>query len=185
MYFFLLFLQIGSRSRPDRGVLGSCTCHHGYMELVDINKGDFGSLNARSCGISTVLAELCFLDPNINFVNRPGKKNTDQMYHKMLKKYPDELQDVEENCKNLIALTMTANPLTGAYGYFSAAKRTGYRQFLVESEAETHLHRYWTEDAETRYDSATGNIRLDEHCEGCAGNTCRGYGQKWYFCKDT
>ena len=188
VHFSLLFVQINSRSRPDEnpGVLGSVSCHDGYMELMHLNDGMFGlSLNARSCGISTVLAELCFLDPNINFLNHPTKKNNKQKSIRMLQKYPNELQDVEENCKNLIALTMTSSPFTGAYGYFSAAKRTGYRQFLVESEAESHLHRYWTEDAEKRYDSATGNIRLDEHCEGCAGNTCRGYGQKWYFCKDT
>ena len=186
--FLRSFVQINSRSRPDEnpGVLGSVSCHDGYMELMHLNDGMFGlSINARGCGISTVLAELCFLDPNINFVNHPTKKNNKQKSIRMLQKYPNELNDVIENCKNLIALTMTASPFTGAYGYFSAAKRTGYRQFLVESEAESHMHRYWTEDAESRYDSATGNIRLDEHCEGCAGNTCRGYGQKWYFCKDT
>ena len=148
-----------------------------------------GTLNARGCGISTVLAALCFIDPDITYLYR--YKMPEQKSIQILKKFPNVLKDVEENCKHLISLKMTASPKTGAYAYFSAAERYGYRLLLVHKERDwnnpgnTHIHRFWTKDARKQYDIETGSIKLVESCDdGCAGERCKALGEFWFFCKD-
>ena len=156
---------------------------------MDINDGSYDTLNSRGCGISTVLSELCFIDPDINYIYHPKTRKLNWSL-RLLKKFPDQQKDLEENCKTLMTLRMAANPKTGAYAYFSAARRWNYRQMLIKVDTglngqPVHFHRFMTADAQKRYDKETGNIRIDEHCtDACEGNMCKGVTQMWYFCKD-
>ena len=156
---------------------------------MDINDGSYDTLNARGCGISTVLSELCFIDPDINYIYHPKTRKLNWSL-RLLKKFPDQAKDLEENCKTLMTLRMAANPKTGAYAYFTAARRWNYRQMLIKvdtglNDKPVHFHRFMTADAQKRYDKETGNIRIDEYCtDACEGNMCKGVTQMWYFCKD-
>ena len=181
-------VQLGNRIRKsdnpemEYDELGFINCSPGWVEMVEIH--DDEPLNARGCGISTVLTELCFIDPQLNYLYHPrtGKESN---AIKELKEFPDQLRDVVNNCEKVVALRMAATPPKGAYAYFSAAKRWQYNQMLVQTK-DGHFHKFWTKDASKKYDKTTGNIGLgEESCnEGCEGKVCKAYEQLWYFCKD-
>ena len=178
-------VQLGNRlrDRPEMEYdeLGFIVCSPGWVDMMEIHDAD--PLNARGCGISTVLTELCFIDSKLNYLYHPKTGRESNAILK-LKNFPYQLRDVVNNCENLVALRMAATPPKGAYAYFSAAKRLKYNQLLVQTK-DGHFHKFWTKDASKQYDMATGNINLEEEtCEGCEGNVCKAYEQLWYFCKD-
>ena len=171
--------------------LGSIQCKNGWIDMIEVM--DEEPLNARGCGISSVLLELCMIDPEVNFLYHPFQRYPSEAIKK-LERFPDVLQDIVEYCKCLIGLRNTANPKSAAFGYFEVANSRGYRRMMVQSFSRqgqdpntppTHIHKYWTEDAQKKFDKRTGNIRLDESCDqGCQGKTCKAWEEIWYFCKD-
>ena len=70
---------------------------------------------------------------------------------------------------------MVANPLQGAFAYFSAAIKTNYHKMLIQSECETLKHYKWinTDDARTNYDETTGMI-----------GKIMARGKNWWFCDE-
>ena len=184
--------HLGNRLRPNKDPemehdeLGYINCSPGWIEMVEIHD-DEGALNARKCGISTVLTELCFIDPEINYLYHP-RTNKESNAVKKLKEYPDEFKQVQENCKKLVGMRMAATPKEGAYAYFSAAERWNYGQLLVQinDSKDVHFHIFLTKDAKNKYDKETGHIDLrGESCsKSCQGKMCKAYEEIWYFCKD-
>ena len=174
--------------------IGYATCTPGWVEQVFVNDEIMGGLDARNCGISTVLTELCFIDPGLNKVRRYITANKAVAF---LEKYPDQLTDVKRYCSQIMGMEMSARPLEGAYAYFSAALRTGYRRMVVL--ANGGFHSFWVEDAQRLYVSEgakrgkimdTGGPRLiDECCDAVMKvmhlrGECDSWGKEWFFCKD-
>ena len=183
--------HLGNRLRPnndpemEHDELGYANCSPGWIEMVEIHD-DEGPTNARKCGISTVLTELCFIDPEINYLYHPRRK-VESNAIKKLKPYPDELSQIKDNCKHLVGLRMAATNKEGAYAYFSAAERMNYDMIVVQIKEgkETHFHKFFTKDAKSQYDKNTGHIDMrGEFChKSCQGTMCKAYEQIWYFCK--
>ena len=81
-------------------------------------------------------------------------------------------------------MVMEATPSTGAYAYFSAALRTGYRRMLVL--ANDKFYYFWVETAKRTYDVQSewsSTIGLIEEC-CCEACSCDAWGKNWLFCND-
>ena len=98
-------------------------CTKGWVKKIEVNAQP---INARECGISTVLTQLCMVDPEIGDIGE-GNEVLD-----LLKSYKAEKSAFLTTCLYTVGLKMAANPKTGAYAYFSAALKTGYTKMQVQ-----------------------------------------------------
>ena len=171
--------------------IASGTCSPGRIR--DISVADH-PINAKNCGISSVLTQLCLIDPELNYLYHASRPNEALEF---LGKYPEQHGLVQEYCKGLMGMLMTARPPKGAHGYFNAALRSGYRRMLVL--ANNKFHYFWVQTAKERFDSGPETILpnlpglqrpkiglIDEACcnEGCEKCSCDAWGKEWIFCKD-
>lgn len=151
--------------------LGYIECKEGYISYVYVT-WDEDTIDARGCGISTILTTLCMIDPTLNLL--PESKIKEQFIHKYSND-PTIANSVRKGCKRFIGLTMAADPLTGAYAYFNAAldnNKIKYNKMLFKN----NLGKYkWikTEKAKECYDEKTGKI----------GDT-EGKRKQWWFCEE-
>ena len=161
-------------------------CSPGWVEKVRVNDGKEedtnNHINARRCGIGSVLTELCLRDPDITQVADSSK-----VFEKLKEGDVDDIEtktrQLKERCVNLIGLEMSADPLDAAYGYFNAAIRANYLQMVVQerfhdTKDKLSFNIYSTEIARENYDLDTGIIGACEENEEC--NAVDAY---WYFCK--
>ena len=130
--------------------------------------------DARQCGIATVLTELCLLDPD---VYREGKSS--DAYNVL------RSNGIDTKCEQAVAMDMVAEPLSGAYAYFSAASRTGYNKLVVNwpNSDYAQIAIYDTDHAKQAYNKETGII---EPCVICQNTDvpCEAFQAKWIFCKE-
>lgn len=160
------------RARPDLDILttkvkrqryfsqiGFATCKPGLIHRVEVNDAP---LNARRCGIATVLTELCLIDPEFYPINDKNWAIKNLRQDARIKNH------VETHCSKLIALEMSAKPLDGAFAYFSAALRLGYDKLiiheydLVEEECIDDGFQFWdVVEAKNNYDTNTGHINTE------------------------
>ena len=157
-----------------RNQIGYVTCKQGWIDYVWVNSF------ARKCGISTALTELCFIDPElfeisgnnlgINEINSFEKNpNVDKV-----------MKYIKENCSAMIGLEMKADPLDGAFAYFSAAMNVGYTKMIIQIYdaklkcCSKSFLIYDTLTAKSNYCTKTGKI---DNIDGS------GYRAKWYFCQ--
>ena len=148
--------------------IGYADCVRGFIEQIWVNdKPD----NARGCGISTILTRLCMVDQKLTASWPTQNKGLERIWDKNVR------QRVLQSCKNFIALKMSAKPLTGAYAYFSAAKKSGFTIFMIQDVAGNKKYvKLNIEDAEKSYNAKDGTIKLKQR-------TIKGKTQFWYFCK--
>ena len=123
-------------------------------------------INARNCGLATVLTTLCMIDPELNVMD---STEINQRFSE------DQVLEttVKTACHRFIGLTMAADPMSGAFAYFSAALNTNYDKFLIRTDCEQDNHYTWmdTKTARNQYDVNTGKI-----------GGIRGYMKQWFFC---
>ena len=157
-----------------RDQIAYATCKPGWIDYVWVSTG------ARKCGISTVLSELCLLDPELNSVNDKNQAIKEISTFEKNEEVEKVIKEIIDNYNAFIGLEMKAEPLDGAHAYFSAAIRMRYTKMIIQpynarlKRCDKGFRRYDTELAKTKYNSRTGRI---EDVEG-SGNKA-----KWYFCK--
>ena len=153
-----------------KGQVGYAKCAPGRVVKIEVIK------DARRCGIATVLTELCFLDPDI--YRKPERRIYRSAYDIL------EEHGVETHCKKAVALSMHADPMIGAYTYFSAALRSGYNKLVVNwpSVDFDKISVYDTHEAKKSYDPKTGIIDPLMCCNN--EKKCNAYKSDWVFCDE-
>lgn len=180
------FIETGSESidKKYEDQIGYGSCLRGWIKKIEIN---LKPINARSCGISTVLTQLCMVDPDIIAM---GEAN--QALQK-LQSYEPERKIFIDKCKDVVGLTMAANPKTGAYAYFSAAIETGFTKMQIQHKKGWGRFVFYPEKGDNEiqafqdtrkwrdgYNKDTGNINDPSAPEGEYKLT---ENDLWYFCK--
>ena len=175
---------VPEKEKPDtyqyKRQVGFAKCWHGHIESIVTHNEP---LDARKCGIATVLTELCMVDPKIN---QRGKENLAEKQLEILERTgKSELrisgtlpESVLEDCKEIVRLKMSARPMDGAFAYFSAAKNLGFDKLIV-AYGTKRFAIYDTPIASQNYDAKTGHIGS---C--CENRVCTGaWNSFWIFCK--
>ena len=151
--------------------LGYIECKEGYIDMVLVTKPPRKPrkppINARQCGISTVLTALCMIDPELNLL--PQSKMVEEFWDN----HPKIAATVRTGgCKKFIGLFMMAYPIKGAYAYFSAAITWGYNKMYVEDNSGKYgwMDTSW---ARSCFDETTGKILEQE-----------GLKMRWWFCEE-
>ena len=150
--------------------LGYIKCRKGYIEKVWVNPENEKN-PARGCGIAPVFTSLCMVDPELNFLTPSELK---KFFHG---KYATQfVSEIKKDCRKFMGLLMEAVPLTGAYSYFSAAKKSGYTKMLIFDTFLGAFEPFWmsVEDAEKQYDASTGMI-----------GRIMGKEKEWWFCNES
>ena len=172
--------------------IGFACCEPGWIADVWVNDGSGKEsptlIAARRCGISTVLTQLCLMDPKLNGM----KDGHDSEAYNMLDYYKvDEgyITNIKEDCTQFVGLDMQADPKAAAIGYFSAAIRENYEKMMVQERPQRRPENtqnkrqtfsfYVVQDAKDNYDPNTGNIGP---C-GCNDYVCKANNAIWFFCK--
>ena len=142
--------------------IGYSYCEVGQIHKVSVNEG---TMKALECGIATILSTLCMIDPTLITVSdaNMGIAYLDNRGDKGIK------TKVKQCCSSFIALTNTADPKAGAYAYFSAARNSGYNEFLIQNQGDKKYETMTIEDARKAYNPEVGKIE--------------GYENVWNFCK--
>ena len=175
--------------------IGWASCQPGWIANVWVNdgKGDDSKykINARQCGIASVLTQLCLMDPKLNGRNQErGNSAILELGEAAdLLGYTDK---IKENCKQFVGLVNAADPKSGAFAYFSAAIRENYGDMMVQQrqkkrQNDGHARRpklqdfsiYETQNAKKYYNPDTGMIGK---C-GCNDYVCDAHNAVWFFCK--
>ena len=160
-----------SNTMADRfkGQLGYVRCRKGYIDNVWVNDENYDN-PARGCGIATVFTSLCMVDPELNFLTHSELK---KFFHG--KHATQFVSEIKKDCRKFMGLLMEADPLTGAYSYFSAAKKSGYTKMLIFDTFLGTFEPFWMSvlDAEKQYDASTGMIG------GIMGKE-----KEWWFCNE-
>ena len=165
--------------------MGYITCTPGWIDDVRVHSMP---TNARDCGISTVLTELCLLEPEIYVLHQPPDNRPSKSIQYLLQQgYAHELFDIENSCNYLIGMWMKAEPMSGAFAYLGAANRMGYRRLYLETAAGGFFY-FWVKDALNSYDENTGKFTLMGECccDDCdtEHRKCDGFGGRWFFCRE-
>ena len=156
----------GTRGRPSNGLR-----HRTWR--TEASPSAFGS------------AQLCLLDPKLNGRNKERGNSAFPELNEAAKSggYFETIKD----CTQFVGLENTAEPKSGALGYFSAALRENYHDMMVQQkERRTNLRPklqsfsiYEIQDAKKHYDPKTGMIGP---C-GCNDYVCKAHDAIWFFCK--
>ena len=162
---------IDPRSHKYIGQIAWAKCSSGNIDDITVKSKP---RDARQCGIATVLTELCLLDPD---VYQDGKSS--DAYNVL------RSNGIDTKCEQAVAMDMVAEPLSGAYAYFSAASRIGYNKLIVNWPylAFDRISVYVTDHAKRSYNVNTGII---EPCIKCGNNEqpCEANLATWVFCKE-
>ena len=171
-------------------LIGYAQCKHGWISEVWTNDGTgkgesegASLINARDCGISTVLRRYCLKDPAIYNLGE------DNLALAQLENYADVLNHVKKNCKNAFVYSQFAvNPKSAGFGHLSGAISEKYDQMIVQElmRGVGFFKYYETAVAKRNYNPNNGNI---EPCECIAfkeirqNEECQAFLGNWYFCK--
>ena len=148
--------------------LGFIKCRKGYIEKVWVNS-EKEENPARGCGIAPVFTSLCMVDPELNFLADDAELG-DFFHGKYATEY---VRAIKKDCRTFMGLFMVADPLTGAYAYFSAAIKSGYKKMLIFDFGDLKPVWMYIEDAKKEYDASTGMI----------GKTMA-KSNDWWFCNE-
>ena len=169
------------------GQIAVIRCSHGFIDDLMVFEESLGdvqpTVDARRCGIGTVLTELCLIDPDVNIPN-PGNMALDILSTNPHAKH--EFEMVKNKCQKFVGLMMAAevqnteNPHAGARTYFTAAINMRYRMLVIDSTfygGRNALNVYDVKTAKENYDPRTGNINP---C--CNHGICDAHQSYWLFC---
>ena len=152
-----------------RNDIGYIKCHKGFIDLVAVNDDkDCMWIPARNCGIAPILTSLCMVDPELDMLPDSGLEQY------FVGKYGTELiSDIKIRCRRFVGLIMDADPLKGAYAYFSAALKSGYKKILIGDNYNEPKEWMSIKNAKEAYDSKTGKI-----------GEIVGKNKIWWFCDE-
>ena len=180
-------------------------CQPGWVAKVWVNDGkalfqmfEAAPINARRCGIATLLTRLCLIDPAIN---KPIQRTSKALQN--LENHADVFDDVIEHCTSaFVGLQMSAEPKNAAHGYLSAAIKENYKFMIVQEDSSCGRHDWQIDDifgvspssfyyyeiaiAQEKYNGQNGRIGECE-CNVFGRNRqnddCNAFDGCWYFCK--
>ena len=148
--------------------LGFVMCHKGYLDqttVYDMAVTPVGILDARNCGMGTVLTSLCMIDPELDML----PTNEILEYFEADRK---TATTIKQGCQKFVGLHMVADPKTGAYKNFNAALNNGYNKMLFKTNKGAYRW-YDTTKAKECYNHETGMIGDDIN-----------FGIHWWFCEE-
>ena len=163
--------------------IASAACSPGWINTVDVEPF------ARGCGISTILTELCLLDPAVNELDPSDENSVSNRALSMIIDYPVDADNVKYYCKAFVGMIMVSKQASGPHGYFNAALRQGYKRMLILSRHK--LHYLWVQDAKRLYQSEPSPCKgwIGNENEGCPhcdnGGAIEALNHEWFFCKET
>ena len=146
-------------------------------------------IQARDCGISTVLIRYCLKDPTI--YNPTGGNKALGWLERQGAQGEEVLDVVRTHCKNaFVGLKFAAEPIRAGFGYLSSFIREKYDKMIVQNiQKHTRgllFYYYQTTVAKENFDGQTGNIGSCE-CEVFqqtqTNSECQSHLANWFFCK--
>jgi hypothetical protein len=162
-------------------------CQPGWIEKVWVNSGEEDEdtdvrINARKCGVASVLTELCLRDPKVNKLSESSKAFENLMEEER-EDIEDKINIIKHDCKHFVGMEMSAKPIVAAIGYLNAAIRSEYFQMAVqerfhETKEVLSFNFYNTKIAKENFNPETGTIGP---CEG--KEECNGVDAYRYFCE--
>ena len=161
-------------------IVGSAYCHDAFLETVDVSAPssfDPRALNARRCGIGTMLSTLCMIDKDVNHgsgiaLDLEGRfgswsKRETRMTDAQI---AELIEQVKNKCEKVVGLQMAAEQ-GGGNIYFLAALLAGYRKMIFYDKHEKNAW-IWPEVPEAQ--SCYNENKLG----------CQDTDSYWYFCKE-
>ena len=129
---------------------GYTDCRPGYIDYTETYDGTRGTPDIRKCGVGTVFATLCMVDPELNMLPSNG---IDEEF----KDEPSTARIIKKGCRKFIGLLMWSENVGGPYKNFNAALNTGLNKFLIPNNKDKYV---WmdTERARSCYDPNTKTI---------------------------
>ena len=143
--------------------IGYAHCSKALIVNVYVEDGDNGKLNARRCGIGTVLSVLCMIDEDVN----PGEGIALNVDVRFLSYGQATIEKIKRECKKLVGLHRDAAE-GGGNIYFEAALQAGYNRMIL----------YDTE----RRELVWPDVKKAQQCYNEKRFGC--YREYWYFCKE-
>ena len=146
---------------------GYTTCSPGYISYTETYDGTDGRVDVRNCGVGTVFATLCMVDPELNML---PSNQIDEEFKNQLKL----ARIIKKGCEKFLGLWMISEDVSGPYANFNAALKTGLNKFLIPNKKGRYV---WmnTERARSCYDPETKTIG-PEKIEVDA--------KEWWFCDE-
>ena len=141
--------------------LGYVSCTLGFIYQVSVNEKPECAFE-----MSTVLATLCMVDPELN--------SMDDLNYSLNKLEADEpMEFVSDHCEQLIGVKLSNKKRKLALTYFSASLAAGYTKLLVKADNTVDYVVLDLNVAQKEYNSATGAI-----------NNVNATMNRWLFCKE-
>ena len=146
---------------------GYTDCSPGYIDYTETYDGTRGTPDIRNCGVGTVFATLCMVDPELNILpsNRIDEEFKDE---------PSTARIIKKGCSKFLGLQMWSEDVGGPYKNFNAAINTGLNKFLIPNNKDKYV---WmdTERARSCYDPKTKTIGPEKIAV---------FGKRWWFCDE-
>ena len=141
-----------------------------------------GSVNtlvqARQCGVGTVVSYFCIIDPYVNDPKRKAPNSNAKTYVDIEDEFKHSNNEnvgliaEAKNCANLLTLDMVSKVNNAANTYFNAAKVAKFKKvFFINKEKNRKGTSLSLEEAQKEY---------NENCKAFINK----YGKSWYFCKE-
>ena len=146
---------------------GYTDCRPGYIDYTETYDGTRGTPDIRNCGVGTVFATLCMVDPELNML--PSNRIDEE--------FKDEFRTakiIKKGCGKFLGLLMLSVDVGGPYKNFNAALKTGLNKFLIPNNKDEYV---WmdTERAKSCYDPKTKTIGPEKIAV---------FGKNWWFCEE-
>ena len=149
---------------------GYTDCRPGFIDYTETYDGTRGTPDIRNCGVGTVFATLCMVDPELNMLpsNRIDEEFKDE---------PSTATKIKKGCRKFLGLEMWSDDVGGPYKNFNAALNTGLNKFLIRNIPDSKDRYVWmdTEKAKSSYDPETKTVGPEK---------IEAFGKKWWFCDE-
>ena len=146
---------------------GYTTCSPGYIDYTETYEGTNGNPDIRNCGVGTVFATLCMVDPELNML--PSNRIDEEF-----KNEPSTARIIKKGCEKFLGLLMMSQDVGAPYKNFNAALNTGLNKFLIRNNKDEYV---WmdTERAKSCYDPKTKTIGPEK---------TEVANKEWWFCDE-
>ena len=165
--------------------LGESICKNGFINNVEVAiKGRAplsgagpSLLNARRCGIGTILSALCMIDKDVNRGTGIVLDLNEHFKESELSEHADvdTIKKIKEDCEKVIGLQMMAAPGAGNI-YFQAAALAGFNRMIFYDRYEKEEW-IWPHVSDAQRCYNTNEL-------GCKNDYYNGIYHYWYFCKE-
>lgn len=149
-------------------------CREGTVGLVETptQDGPGSGLNARKCGLATLLSYLCMKDGDVRGFHAFSYSRNKEEFEPKIRTL---IQDAAQNCRKVILFQNIAVPEHGALAYINAAMDAHYgRLYTFFADSTPELQSFSTfDDLPSVYKEYKANP--DEFVDE--------YGLDWFFCE--